>query len=173
MKNKKHDRGFTIIETMIYIGIFALVMTGALVSVYAILGSQARNQAKAMVAEEGAFLLGKIDWTLTGVKAIDEPNDNVSTTIDYGNDLEVTKFSDSIVKLKLEGTDLKVDGSTLNNSNIKVECPFFSNNCFEHKSPSGDGIIPESIEAKFRVTSKTSEGLSFYQDFSTIKYLRK
>ncbi len=174
--------GFTLIETIIYISIFALIMTGALVSVYAILGSQARNQAKAMVAEEGIFLLGKIDYILSGTKTISLPNVGVGSTEGYGNTLQIIKFGDgtNIVKINLNENDLQIaigsgDYITLNNSNVKISCPFFppNNKCFKHESPSGDGITPKSIEVKFKITSTTSEGLSFSQDFSTIKYLRK
>ena len=178
-KNKlKNNSGFTLIETLIYIALFAFIMSSALVSVYTILSGNARNLAKAMVAEEGSFLLGKIDYVLSDVKTVSAPNDGDASTTDYGNTLQILKFDGvSIVKINLDGNNLEIDRGagykTLNNSNVEVACPPSPEGCFIHKSASSDGINPESVEVKFTVSSRTSEGLSFEQDFSTIKYLRK
>lgn len=171
MKNRNRTKGgFTLIETIIYVALFAFIMTSALVSVYSILSSSARNQTKAMVQEEGSFLLGKIDWALSGISSASVSNG--------GNTLSVIKFDTSIaspvvITLQNESFFIKRGGGPsrqLNNTNVTVSC---ASDCFERVAGSGDGINPESVEANFTVSAKTSDGLSFSQDFSTIKYLRK
>jgi type II secretory pathway pseudopilin PulG len=161
---KKHN-GFTLIETIIYIGIFALIMSSAVVSIYSIMSNNARNQTKAMVEEEGSFLIGKIDWALIGTKKINSSN---------GNTLSVTKFDSAIpdpIEISVEDGKMKIkkggggDTIELNNSNITVSCP--PSGCFIH------GVDPEKIEANITINTKTSEGLPFSQDFYTIKYLRR
>lgn len=172
MKNKlKNKKGFTLIEVIIYVALFTTVMTGALVSVYAILESNSRNQTKAMVASEGAFLLGKIDWALNG-KQIASLSHSDTTWILTTSKLDGT----NTVKIKIDASNkMQIDRSAgykdLNNSNVEVLCPI--HDCFIHTPLSGDGINPEKIEAKFTLSSRTNEGQVYSQEFSTVKFLRK
>jgi hypothetical protein len=161
--------GFTLIETIIYIGIFVLIISGAVISAYSIIGSSARNQAKAMVQEEGTFLIGKIDWALSGIK-----NPSISGN---GKKLTVTKSVSGLeIILEIDNGKMTIKKGTadrvdLSNSNIVVSCPLLG--CFRHIISTGEGINPEKIEANIAIATKTSEGLPFSQDFYTIKYIRK
>lgn len=168
------NKGFTLIETIVYLAIFAIIMTGTLSSVYAIFSSSARNQTKALAQEEGSFLLAKIDWALTGAQSINNPNANAS-----GDTLSLNKFSPfsgNPLVISITGGEMTISragnpASILNNSNTTITCPPTS--CFTHTSASGDGINPESLTARFTVHATTSDGLPFSQDFTTVKYLRK
>lgn len=171
--NKIAQRGFTIIEMLVYISIFAIIMSGALVSVYALASSSARNQTKAMVQEEGSFLIGKIDWALSGARAINAPAANAS-----GDTLTVTRFDalTSPVVITISGGAMTITVGTgathiLNNSNVSITCP--AAGCFSHTSASADGINPESATSSLTISAKTSQGSPFSQFFSTVKYLRK
>ncbi|HVU79834.1 MAG TPA: type II secretion system protein [Candidatus Paceibacterota bacterium] len=55
-------KGFTLIETLIYISLFGLLLSGAVVSAYQILDGGARMKQALAVQEEGNFLLQKLDW---------------------------------------------------------------------------------------------------------------
>lgn len=150
-----------------------MMMTGALVSVYAIAGSDARNQTKAMAQEEGSFLIGKIDWALTGAQVITTPAANTS-----GYTLTVTRYdtTQSPVVLTVAGGSMSIKVGThsthvLNNSNVQITCP--PQGCFTHMSATADGINPENATSSLTVSTKTSGGLPFSQFFSTVKYLRK
>ncbi len=164
-------KGFTLIETVIYIALFTLIITGTLASTYSIVSSSARNQTKAMIQEEGSFLVGKIDWVLTGIQS--------ATVGGGGSTLSVIKFDTSIgnpLVLDQTGGNLSLTRGTnppqvLNNSNITLTCPVTG--CFVHTAASGDGINPESVSAFLTLHAITSEGLPYSQDFSTVKYLRK
>lgn len=187
MKKISRQSGFTLVETMIYVALFAIIMAGAIVSIYGIIGSSARNQTKAMAEEEGSFLLGKIDWVLTGVviqsgtSSISMPAAGAGSSAS-GNTLSLKKSDDGStlitvsIGLDAAGKNFEIsrDGGaaeTLNNSNIWITCP--AAGCFTHTASSGDGITEESVTADFTVNTQTSEGLSYSQEFSTIKYLRK
>lgn len=169
-----NTRGFTLIETLVYLGLYAILMTGALVAMYSLFESSNRNLVKAMVQEEGSFLTGKIDWVLTGVQTINLPVVPPSPT--SGPTLSVTKYDTSIgnpIVIGLSGHDLTISkaggpATALNNSNVSL-----GNLVFTHTAASGDGINPESLSASFTLFSTTSDGLPFSQNFSTIKYLRK
>ena len=175
------NKGFTLIETIVYLAIFAIIMTGTISSVYAIFSSSARNQTKALTQEEGSFLLAKIDWALTGTQTINQPNDGNPSTVDYGNTLSVTKFDSSAgnpIVIAVTGGVMTISRAgnpavVLNNTNTTITCPVSPEDCFKHTSASGDGINPEGLTAKFRIHATTSDGLPFSQDFTTVKYLRR
>ena len=176
MSERSESNGFTLIETMVYLAIYSIIMTGTLLSVYAIFGSSARNQTKALAQEEGSFLVAKIDWALTGTQTISSPAMNAS-----GDSMTVSKFApfaENPISISVVGGKMMISraGHTavaLNNSNTMITCPPSPDSCFKHVSASGDGINPESLTAKFTLHATTSEGLPFSQDFTTVKYLRR
>ena len=63
---KKSDEGFTLMETMIYIALFGILMSGAVVGAYNLLEGSGRNIAATRIQEEGTFLNRKINWALSG-----------------------------------------------------------------------------------------------------------
>jgi type II secretory pathway pseudopilin PulG len=160
------QRGFTIIETLVYLGLFALIMTGFLVAVNNIFQTADRTQTKAMVQEEGDFLLAKINWALTGASNITQP---VSGT--PGNSLSLTKAGSSL-SFSLSGSNLTLQSLPLNNSNITVTTTssIFSHTC--SSSPCSSAPL-ESVTASFTLQAKTPNGFTYTEPFQTTKYLRK
>ena len=79
MKKPPLQRGFTLIETMIYIVLFGMLMSGAVVSAYQLLGGGDRHQALLAVQEEGTFINRKINWALSGATAVSVSGGNVLT----------------------------------------------------------------------------------------------
>jgi type II secretory pathway pseudopilin PulG len=159
-------KGFTIIETLVYLGLYAIIMGGAITAVYTIFSSSAHNQTQAMIQEEGSYLLGKIDWVLSNAHTVEEP---VST----GSVLSIIRFDGSSASISQNGKDMQIiEGSyplqVLNNTNITIR-----DLVFIHTNSSADGINPESVQASFTVYATTSDGLSFSRSFVTVKYLRK
>ncbi len=65
-KAYRQNSGFTFVETLVYLGLFGLIMGGALSSVYVLMESGARNQAGMTLENEAEFLQNKINWALTG-----------------------------------------------------------------------------------------------------------
>jgi prepilin-type N-terminal cleavage/methylation domain-containing protein len=168
------NRGFTLIETLVYLALFALMMASALTAFYTILESNNRNLTKAMVEQEGGFLVGKVDWVLTGVRTILLPGGGSS-----GNTLSVTKWDASYgnpIVIKVENDKMTIqrgtsDPQTLHNENVEIVCPPIG--CFTHVNASGGSINPESATTTFTVKVRTPDGHVFFRDFSTVKYLRK
>ncbi|MDO8548206.1 MAG: prepilin-type N-terminal cleavage/methylation domain-containing protein [bacterium] len=74
-----NDRGFTLIEVIIYIGLFSILMTGSVVAAYQLVGSGAHNQRSVLTQEEGTFLNRKINWALTGASAVSVSGGNILT----------------------------------------------------------------------------------------------
>lgn len=170
-KKLEMNKGFTLTETIIYVALFALIITGTLSSVYGILEANVRNQNKVMVQEEGAFILGKIDWALTGISSVGVDLAGKILTVTKSN----PSFNPLVISIDDDGNVFieRAGGGSkrLNNSNISVSCA--PAGCFERTLASGDGINPESISADIIVNSRSSDGTPYSQHFSTIKYLRK
>lgn len=58
-------RGFTLLETMIYIALFSILMSGLLLSAYSLIESGERNRESLLITEEGMFVERKFAWALT------------------------------------------------------------------------------------------------------------
>ncbi len=70
MKYKNHrylkNKGFTLIEMVIYIALFSIMMGGLIVTVYQLYQSAGAMNSKVTEQEEINFVIKKIDWVLTG-----------------------------------------------------------------------------------------------------------
>ncbi len=62
----KNARAFTLIETVVYLGLFSIIMGGVLVSAYNLIESGQRTQAVIGTQEEGIFLNRKLQWAISG-----------------------------------------------------------------------------------------------------------
>ncbi len=155
------QRGFTIIETLIYLALFALIIGGFIVSVYALFASGDRNQTKDMLQEEKNFLVAKINWAMSGAQTISSPSAGTSGSI-----LSLTKYDGSTETIALAGTDMKLNGNILNNTNVTI-----SNVVFIHTYSGGTN--PDSVEAGFTISARTPQGSLVSQSASTTRYIRK
>lgn len=154
-------RGFTLIETIIYLALFSILMAGILSSVYILFESSDRNQSKATLQEEKEYLLGKINWALNGAQTISTPAANAS-----GSFLSAIKYDTTATQVGISGTNMTFNGVTLNNSNVKV-----TNLTFIHTY--AGGANPESLEAGFTLSIGTPNGMTISQIASTTRYIRK
>ena len=74
-------KGFTLIETLIYIALFSILMSGAIVGSYNLLEGGRRNSIAIGIQEEGAFLIRKINWALTNASAVSASSGGTRLTI--------------------------------------------------------------------------------------------
>jgi type II secretory pathway pseudopilin PulG len=166
-KISKTGAGFTLIETLVYLALFAIFVGGAVVAGYGMLEAGSRDQAKVILQEEGSFLLAKLERALNGAQNISLP-----PVGSPGSALSVLKYDGTIVAVSLSASFMQWQdpyGSySLNNSNTQVK-----NLIFTHTAESGSGINPESLQASFTLTTKTGNGMAVSQDFFMTKYLRK
>ncbi len=173
----KTNNGFSLIEVLIYLGLFSLIMSGIIISAFQIFQGSGRTQTKIAVQEEGNFLLAKINWIATGL----QPFGGITTPAlsASGPTLAVIKTDPLVpnpvcltlnsgkIQFKKDGTSCSslTGFSDLNNSNVTV-----NSLTFDHQGSSGG---PEYVKVTFSLSSKTASGQSYSQDFTTTKYLRK
>ncbi len=145
----KMKRGFTLIETIIYIALLAFIMGGALSATYSIIENAGRLDANAVTQEEGNFVLRKINWALSSASGFD-------TSVPH--QLTVTRYDGVTVVIKLSGTevDMKETGRVfvpLTTSNVIVKEMVFV----------ALGTPPAGIKATLMLNNTT---------FYTTKYVR-
>ena len=168
-QERARPEGFTLIEVMVYLALFGLLIGGAVIAAYNVIESIGRNNTQATIQQEGNFLLAKINWTLSGISAVNQPLENTTSS-----QLLVAKTDLSIgaVDINIDpGTHTKMlitrSGLTsdLNNDNVDV-----SGLVFDHQHPIGGA---EWVTSNFTLTAKTPNGQSISRDFTTTKYLRQ
>ena len=151
-------------------------MGGVVVSAYNIFESTGRSQTRAMMQEEGDFIVSKIDWALSGIQTVNAPvSPSSAAACTQSDTLSVTKWDGTIgtVIINLSGASVQLarlgnlaNSTQLNNSNTTV-----TNLSFKHCGAGGNN--PESVEAMFTLTARTPNGMSMSRDFFTSDYIRK
>ena len=152
-------RGFTLIETLVYLALYALMFSGALAAVYTVIESSARDATSAVIEEEGEYLLAKIDGESAQAREITSSlgtSTSLSLVGTDGTDAEFTKC----------GTGLCLrDGSMplerLNDPDTVVTALAF----FVSADPE------TSIVTAFTITGTTTDGHSLSRDFYSVEYL--
>ena len=159
-KYTKEASGFTLIEVIVYIGLFSLLVgTGFLVAFQLIDGSSDIS-AKATTEEEGNFVMQKVVWALTGVKSLTTP---VSGS---ASELKITKYDgpggENKIRICLDGDKIKIrEGSFLGVCSDVEYLPLTTDNVavsnlqFEHLDSPG-GSPPEGTKA-----TTTIDGVNF------------
>jgi prepilin-type N-terminal cleavage/methylation domain-containing protein len=98
------SRGFTLLETLIYLAILSILIVAGVASAYAILDIGGRGAKGIIIASEGNFLIRKIDWALSGATKINV-SDPLSTMVITKGGIDYT-FSIAAEVVKLNGTDI-------------------------------------------------------------------
>jgi type II secretory pathway component PulJ len=166
----KITRGFTLIEAIIYLALFSILMGGAVVAAYGIFSSATRVGTMTMLQEESDFMLAKIEWVLSGAKAITAPAAGVT-----GTSLIVAKWDTTLgdpITVAKNGADLMLTlGSnppvTLNNTNTVIWAISFN-----HLQDTGDGQSPEALETVLTLSSYTPTGAQVLRTATSTVYVR-
>jgi type II secretory pathway pseudopilin PulG len=146
--------GFTLLEVLIYLALFAFIISGALVGVYQIIDSTDKISAKIFVEQEGNFLLRKIDWALIGASSstVSALGLSIIRPDLPGQSPLLFSTSTDASGLHLQLARGSVATSTLNSDNIAITDLQFT----QLSSPDG-------VTASFKINGR---------QFETTKYLR-
>lgn len=159
------NAGFTLIETLIYLGLFGIIMGSFAVAVYGIVEASGRGDTRVVMQEEGGFLIGKMNWALSGASSITAVTTPPSLTVNkYGFGLNPLVFTivGNTVRLQ-EGGGAVAD---LNSNSVQVV------NFVVTNLPAANGK-PQGATVMFTLRGVTPKGATVEQDFSTTQYLRK
>ncbi len=155
-----NQKGFTLIETIIYIALFAIIIGGGMVAAYQIIQATEASNNHIILQEEANFLLRKINWALS------------QPAIGFGIGSSVLTVSSSPpLTFDLDcsnpnACNLRLNAIILNSSAVKVSSLSFCNtSCV----PS---ITSNGVTTSFTLTTMQN-GRPASQGFSTTKYLRQ
>src|SRR6185436_16905946 len=62
-------RGFTLIETVVYIALLGLIMGGCLAAVWGIVQGMGQVSSRGIDLNEGGFVARKLEWALSGASS--------------------------------------------------------------------------------------------------------
>lgn len=167
--------GFTLIETIIYIGLFALIFTGIFVSIYPIFTGAERLTKNVATEGETAFVLSKIDYTLSSTLidsngTITSPAAGATgnTLVLSYNGTEKFRFAGStsstycvsplICKVITLDTNHASDAVPLNTQRVQIE-----NLSVTHVAPSGGAL--RYIDVSFTANGKSVGPIRYYLHF--------
>ena len=153
MKNK----GFTLLETVIYIAILSFLMGGGVSAAFYIIDSSEKNKFDVNVQVEGRFLLRKIDWALTGAATIIAPAPG-----SHGAVLQLSRSGLGAIVIDAPSGRARISiggGPALEITNDRVSVQAVN---FVHVAAVGSG--PAGLEASLTING---------QVFTITKYLRK
>ena len=155
MKKNYMHRGFTLVEVLIYIALFGLLMSGAVVSAYQLLQSGENQEISFAAQQEGTFINRKLAWALAPATAVSASGGNILTITrpDLGSQspIVVDGSGDRITLKRGSGAALPLSTEGLALSNV-----VFSTN------PPANGL-PEAVHVSYTLGGK---------DFTYAMYLR-
>lgn len=158
------QQGFTLIEVLVYLALFAVILGGVTASVFGIVSGSNRNQARIIIQQEGEFLMGKINWALSGASSL-VVNSATQITVNkfnYGSNPVIFDLNTNKFRIK-QGSNLVTD---LNSDRVRVTGLTFSD-------IPAQGAKPQGLKTVFTLESLTADGILVNQVFETTKYLRK
>lgn len=171
MTTIKIHKGFTLIEALVYLALFSILMGGAAITAYNLFDSATKVGTRTMLQEESDFMMAKIDWVMSGAKAVTAPASGVT-----GSSLTVAKWDTSLgdpMQVTQSGTELLLTRGTnasvvLNNTNTTIVSVSFN-----HIEGSGDGTVPEGVETVLTVSANTPTGATVTRTATSTAYLRR
>jgi len=164
IQNQHRDTGSTLIETVIYFALLAVIMGAVSVAAFSIVEAGGRNQTHIYLQEEGEFLLAKLDWALSGAS-----NMSVIST----SSLEIVKYNFPSNPLRFEviGGVMRLQAGTAGQQLLHSDRVSVTGMVFEH-IPATDGK-PEGVQVSFELNSFTPQGKRVQENFEMTKYVRR
>lgn len=158
MVKLKNNAGFTLVEVLIYSALFSLMMVGMLGAVYMVIQGANQSKARLLIDDEANFVLRKINWTLSGISAINLPGPSST-----GANLSVDKTGFVLpVRLRLNLENIEIDSGTGTYTPLDTGHVLAASLSFQH-IPAEDNK-PAAIRATFYLNDAF---------FETTKYIRK
>lgn len=97
-------KGFSLIETIIYIALLGLLLTTAVLTSYQILQGSTNVSNKTIVQDEGDFVVRKLDWALSSASAASAPTPSTLT---------VTRYDGNTIDFRLNGMTIEMRESAV------------------------------------------------------------
>ncbi|HEY9586208.1 MAG TPA: prepilin-type N-terminal cleavage/methylation domain-containing protein [Candidatus Paceibacterota bacterium] len=168
-KQCRKSDGFTLIEIVIYTGLFSLVMALVLTAFFQIYGSQSQNQERIEVDSEANFIMQKIFWALSGAQTINQPALSATSSV-----LSVNKYNFAGNPLVFDLMDGKIRLSRASAAAAPFSNDFVKISKLEFKHNPSQDNVPESVNIILSVIASSSvRAVVSSTTLQSIIYLRK
>lgn len=154
----------TLFEVVLYIALFAALIGGATLSVFQMVESSARSEAKVLLEYESGFILKKIFWVLRGASLINTPYGATSTTLSINSSMSldnpvIFEVTDGALTIRT----LHGERVTLNTSDVRVSgIEFFHTDSSTTHS--------ESVVVNITLETMSTDGSVLRQKFKETYY---
>ncbi|MEJ0053244.1 MAG: prepilin-type N-terminal cleavage/methylation domain-containing protein [bacterium] len=126
-------KGFTLIEMLVYLGLVTLIMAGVTGAALSIRESNGRDAVRALIAEEGLFLLAKID------QALEEGKEE--TLVWDAKEETLSRMSDPGEAVRLNGGNVRVSAFSLEMIPAALNAPAHTNAALTLAATSSSGAL--------------------------------
>jgi type II secretory pathway pseudopilin PulG len=155
-------RAFTLLESVLYMAIFSLLLSGFLSGFFALSESAGKNQTRALLETEGSFYMAKIVYEIQHSVGITEPGEATS------NELSLITHSGDTVRIQLDsGALYRTENgipSQLSGNGIVVSNLDFS--FIPSDSSSSTYAAISEYQVSFEISATSSSGRPISQSFS-------
>ncbi|HEX3095554.1 MAG TPA: prepilin-type N-terminal cleavage/methylation domain-containing protein [Patescibacteria group bacterium] len=164
MTNQMNDHhsqsGFTLIETIIYIGLLVLIMSAVILATYNMIASTDKSQYRSLIHNDAQFAVRKLSWTLNGASSvtISGTAPNQTLTIHYPS-----PTADKVIDLN--SGKIRVGGTPLNGDIAPVTSLTFTTN------PAQVGVTPVSRPVEVQMVFEM-KNIYYDETFTTKKLVR-
>jgi type II secretory pathway pseudopilin PulG len=156
-------RGLTLLETLIYMGLFSILSMGVFVSISSIHDSSARIEALSSIQDEGVFITDKLRYVIESGTRITIPTlGQTSMTLKMQTGVHSTEYT------LLNGVLIR---RSLDDSRISSDMFSITNLKFARTADSRDN--PTHIDISFLVTVHANSGTLLSREFSFTSYANK
>jgi len=147
-------KGFTLIETLIYIALFGIILTGVITAAYPLITGADRLSQRVTAESEAAFVLHKIAWALSSwsVQSVVGGGNTLTITFQVGGPYNSIAFAQNANAIEMNSQPLTA--SRIKFSNFSVSTII--------DPPVGVGNAPHQLTVSF-----TADGESFSQTYNT------
>lgn len=97
IKKSRQLDGFTLIEAIIYIALFGMLISGAVAVAYQISTSSSLTSRKAIVQDEGNFVLQKIRWALNSESSVTAAGSLLRIERSDGKQIDICLYNNKIL----------------------------------------------------------------------------
>jgi len=156
-----NKKGFTLIETLVYIGLFGILVSGVMASVYELQKSSTRIAAQAENIDEGIFILEKIRYeVLHSTKILSPSSGETGIKLSLKSPSGISVYE--IVGEQLMRTN-DFGESYLNGNTSKIETFQISHSTFD---------VPSApyLDISFTLSHGIITGSTFSENFSARLY---
>lgn len=162
----KLTRGFTLIEVVIYLGLFAILIGGGVICSFNLFEAAAFGSTRMLLQEEQDFLLAKMEWSLHNSEEILSPAPEES-----GGELILRLHDGSVIRFSHQDDGVSFRRGTNEPVILTTDRVTVVNVHFRHVVEDGSTTRIEYLETALTLSARSDQGRLFTRTATSTIYL--